>query len=285
MRRDEIAQTYMRAPHDFWSSPLLSLGEKAVLMVLYDSLGENETCWPKDSTVGLAINLTREAVNRCCTRMRKTGILRRTSAGWVITWPPPAAATTSSVAAPAAQPKVKAQKAKATKPTPAKPPKVRRTDDEIKDVLATFESRLAYLTGGTMQWWPTGKGINDALDASTLNASQLAGAYWYYCAGMVPAESLPAGKFIGMVSNVLKTTPAATVWQWLCDACRLWPAARLADAGLPAISPEVILQGWWRDRLHRAGTATVSQAQASPGLSRQGITDRSISTDLESAPF
>lgn len=154
-----------------------------------------------------------------------------------------------------------------TAPKVRKPCKSTRAPSEIENILRSDETRLAYLTGGPMQWWPAGQSHTAVLPVDTLTAPQLAGAFWYYvasargAAGATPAaESLPAGRLIGQIANTLKTTPTATVWGWLEEAYRLWQAAR---GRVPDITPELVLQSWWREKLKQPRPAPVMNTSAS----------------------
>ena len=126
------------------------------------------------------------------------------------------------------------------------------TSEQIAAVLATDLTRMNYLRAGSMNWLTPSGGNPTCEEAGHLNAPQIAGALWYYCAwvrqanGLVGADSLPSSSLIGRVSQILKTTPASTVWQWLSDACVKWAAVK--DRVKP-ISPENVLQQWWRDSL------------------------------------
>ena len=89
------------------------------------------------------------------------------------------------------------------------------------------------------------------LDA-VLTTPQLAGAYWYYVSsirqafGLVGAEGLPTSTLIGKIASACKSTPTTTVYDWLLSSLAAWPAAK---GRVPDISPELILQSWYRDKL------------------------------------
>jgi hypothetical protein len=140
-------------------------------------------------------------------------------------------------------------------------PKVRksrkstRAPGELEAILRSDETRLAYITGGSMQWWPPGQSHLSPLPTKDLNAPRIAGAYWYFVAslrqanGTTPAvESLPGDRLFGQVASALKNTPVSTVWGWLTEACTAWPAAR---GRIQEITPENILQSWWREKLRQ----------------------------------